>query len=171
MKVLVTGAAGSIGRTLVRGLADLGHEIRGLDLVDGPPDACTLGWVTGDCLDPDVAGEAVAGVDAIVHLAGNPDEASLPESLESHVHTTGRLLEAMLTHGVGRMAYASSNHAVGHTPVRGPADDRRETATRHPLRRREGCRRGVAEPLRRPSRHQLRRHADRLLPRATDQHP
>lgn len=28
MKVLVTGAAGSIGRALVRGLPDLGHEIR-----------------------------------------------------------------------------------------------------------------------------------------------
>jgi uronate dehydrogenase len=114
MKVLVTGAAGSIGRTLVRGLPERGHEVRGLDLVDGP--ALPLGWVTGDCLDPAVADEAVSGVDAVIHLAGNPDEASLPESLESHVHTTGRLLEAMLAHGVGRMAYASSNHAVGHTP-------------------------------------------------------
>jgi uronate dehydrogenase len=114
MKLLVTGAAGSIGRTLLRGLPQLGHEVRGLDLVDGPSPA--LGWVTGDCLDPAVAAEAVAGVDAVVHLAGNPDETSLPESLESHVHTTGRLLEAMLAHGVTRMAYASSNHAVGHTP-------------------------------------------------------
>jgi uronate dehydrogenase len=114
MKVLVTGAAGSIGRTLVRGLPELGHEVRGLDLVDGPP--CALGWVTGNCLDPAVADEAVSGVDAVVHLAGNPNETPLPESLESHVHTTARLLEAMLAHGVTRMAYASSNHAVGHTP-------------------------------------------------------
>jgi uronate dehydrogenase len=114
MKVLVTGAAGSIGRTRVRGLPDLGHELRGLDLVDGP--ALPLGWITGDCLDPAVADEAVSGVDAVIHLAGNPNETSLPDSLESHVHTTGRLLEAMLAHGVSRMAYASSNHAVGHTP-------------------------------------------------------
>ena len=78
--------------------------------------ALPLGWIIGDCLDPAVADEAVAGVDAVVHLAGNPNEASLPESLESHVHTTGRLLEAMLAHGVTRMVYASSNHAVGHTP-------------------------------------------------------
>lgn len=114
MKVLVTGAGGRIGRTLVRGLPELGHELRGLDLVDGP--ALPLGWVTGDCLDPAVADEAVAGVDAVIHLAGNPNEASLPGSLESHVHSTGRLLEAMVAHGVGRMAYASSNHAVGRTP-------------------------------------------------------
>ena len=114
MKVLVTGAAGSIGRALVRGLPELGHELRGLDLVDGPD--LPLGWITGDCLDPGVADRAVAGVDAVVHFAGNPSEASLPDSLESHVHTTGRLLEAMVEHGVGRIAYASSNHAVGHTP-------------------------------------------------------
>jgi uronate dehydrogenase len=116
MKVLVTGAAGSIGSVLVRGLADRGHAVRGLDLVAGPLDACELGWIVGDCLDPAVAGAAVDGVDAVVHLAGNPDEDSLPASLESHVHTTGRLLEAMLEHGVDRMAYASSNHAVGRTP-------------------------------------------------------
>jgi len=114
MKVLVTGAAGSIGRTLVRGLPALGHQLRGLDLVDGP--ALPLGWITGDCLDPAVAAEAVSGVDAVIHLAGNPDEASLPASLESHVHSTGRLLEAMVAAGVDRMAYASSNHAVGHPP-------------------------------------------------------
>lgn len=116
MKVLVTGAAGSIGRTLVRGLPALGHELRGLDLVADPSGDCSLGWIVGDCLDPAIASEAVAGVDVIVHLAGSPDENSLPTSLESHVHTTARLLDAMLTHGVGRIVYASSNHAVGRTP-------------------------------------------------------
>ncbi|MRK02920.1 NAD-dependent epimerase/dehydratase family protein [Aeromicrobium sp. S22] len=116
MRILLTGAAGSIGRTLVRGLPPLGHEIRGLDLVPGEADACALGWITGDCLDPQVVAEAVRGVDAVVHLAGNPDEDALPASLESHVHSTARLLEAMVEHGVGRMVYASSNHAVGRTP-------------------------------------------------------
>ncbi|MBC7630807.1 NAD(P)-dependent oxidoreductase [Aeromicrobium sp.] len=115
MRVLVTGAGGSIGRALGRGLPDLGHELRGLDLVGSEHDLA-LGWITGDCLDPDVVNRAVDGVDAVVHLAGNPLEASLPECLESHVLTTARLLEAMLAHGVQRMVYASSNHAVGRTP-------------------------------------------------------
>jgi uronate dehydrogenase len=116
MKVLVTGAAGSIGRNLGRGLPDLGHELRGLDRVDEPVEGYDLGWMTGDCLDPEIADRSVDGVDAVVHLAGNPDEDSLPASLESHVHTTGRLLDAMLQHGVRCIAYASSNHAVGRTP-------------------------------------------------------
>lgn len=116
MKVLVTGAAGSIGRALGRGLADLGHDLRGLDLVDQPATGYEHDWMVGDCLDEATADRAVSGVDAVVHLAGNPDEDSLPAALESHVHTTARLLEAMLRHGVDRMAYASSNHAVGRTP-------------------------------------------------------
>ncbi len=118
MKVLVTGAGGAIGRVLGRGLPDQGHELRALDLNEQSADDGTygLGWITGDCLDPAIADEAVAGVDAVVHLAGNPDEDSLPASLESHVLTTARLLDAMVAHRVGRMVYASSNHAVGRTP-------------------------------------------------------
>jgi uronate dehydrogenase len=116
MKVLVTGAAGSIGRALGRGLPDLGHELRGLDLVADPAPGYEHDWLVGDCLDPDTAAVAVQGVDAVVHLAGNPDEDALPGALESHVHTTARLLEAMVAHGVDRIAYASSNHAVGRTP-------------------------------------------------------
>jgi uronate dehydrogenase len=55
-------------------------------------------------------------VDAVVHLASIPTEAPLPRILESHVVTTAALLDAMVEHGVPRIVYASSNHAVGHTP-------------------------------------------------------
>ncbi len=121
MRVLLTGAAGSIGRVVTVGLADRGHRVIGLDRVvepegfDGP-------WHSVDCADPD----AVASVfeaespDAVVHLAGHPGEASLPDSLTSHVVTTAALLDAMVEHDVQRIVYASSNHAVGRTPR--PAD-------------------------------------------------
>lgn len=120
MRVLVTGAAGSIGRVLVPGLLDAGHEPVGLDLVGAPsgvgdPD---VEWHVADCAAP-AAVEAVLAttrLDAVVHLAGHPDEASLPDSLVSHVHTTAALLDAMVVHGVRRLVYASSNHAVGMTP-------------------------------------------------------
>lgn len=117
MRVLLTGAAGTIGRALAGGLPALGHELRGLDLTGAGElaPAFPLGWVTGDCLDARVVDDAVRGVDAVVHLAGNPGEDGLAESLASHVHTTGRLLDAMVRHDVSRIAYASSNHAVGRT--------------------------------------------------------
>ncbi len=119
MRVLVTGAAGSIGRVVTLGLCDRDHEVVGLDLVP-EPEGFTGTWHTVDCADPDavMAVFAAERLDAVVHLAGHPDEASLPASLTSHVVTTAALLDAMVAHRVPRIVYASSNHAVGRTPRR-----------------------------------------------------
>ena len=108
MRVLVTGAAGSIGRVVVPGLIELGHDVRGLDLQPAPTVE-----VVGDCLDTEVAASAVRDCDAVVHLAGMPEEGALASELQSHVLTTATLLDAMVAAGADRMVYASSNHAVG----------------------------------------------------------
>jgi uronate dehydrogenase len=71
-----------------------------------------------DCTHP-VEVDAVMGEvrpDAVIHLAGIATESSLPDALQSHVVSTAALLEAMTRHGVPRIVYASSNHAVGRTP-------------------------------------------------------
>lgn len=109
MRVLLTGSEGSIGRVLRAGLT--AHEVIGLDRIAGAEHV-------GDCADPAYVDRVVAAVrpEAVVHLAGVPTESSLPTALASHVHTTATLLEAMVRHGVPRMVYASSNHAVGRTP-------------------------------------------------------
>lgn len=117
MKVLVTGAAGSIGRVVTVGLTDRGHTVVGLDRVP-QPDGTDMAWYTADCADADAVA-AVFGeesLDAVVHLAGHPGEANLPDSLTSHVVTTAALLDAMVEHDVRRFVYAGSNHAVGRTP-------------------------------------------------------
>ena len=120
MQVLVTGAAGSIGTVVCAGLTDRGHDVVGLDrMVE--PEGFPGSWFTADCGDPDAVAAAfdaltsTGGPDAVVHLAGIPHEAALPESLASHVVTTGVLLDAMVHHRVNRIVYASSNHAVGWT--------------------------------------------------------
>jgi uronate dehydrogenase len=121
MRVLVTGAAGSIGSVLCPGLVAGGHTVVGLDLTP-EPGGFPGEWASVDCADPDaveavfVAAARAGGVDAVVHLAGIPTEASLPEELTSHVTTTAALLDAMVRHGVTRIVYAGSNHAVGRTP-------------------------------------------------------
>ncbi|MBC2933781.1 NAD(P)-dependent oxidoreductase [Nocardioides sp. zg-1228] len=117
MRVLVTGAAGSIGRVVTAGLVDLGHDVVGLDLVPAP-DGTPFAWHEADCADADAVEAAFAAqpLDAVVHLAGIPREASLPDELTSHVVTTAALLDAMVGHDVPRVVYASSNHAVGRTP-------------------------------------------------------
>jgi uronate dehydrogenase len=94
------------------GLTSLGHTVVGVDLAAGA--AYQL-----DCTDPVAVDEVVAEVrpDAVVHLAGIPTESSLPDALSSHVLSTAALLDAMVRHDVRRIAYASSNHAVGRTPA------------------------------------------------------
>lgn len=116
MRILITGAAGRIGRAVAAGLAERGHQIRGLDLLPPRTEHCALGTVVGDCTDPAVVADAVAGVAAVVHLAGRPSEAALAEEIASHVTTTATVLDAMVAAGVRRIAYASSNHAVGMHP-------------------------------------------------------
>lgn len=119
MRVLVTGAAGSIGRVVVDALLASGREVVGFDLVPAP-DGTTITWHIGDCADPSAVEDIFAAHSfaAVVHLAGHPGEADLPGSLVSHVHTTAALLDAMVAHHVPRFVYASSNHAVGRTPRR-----------------------------------------------------
>lgn len=119
MRILVTGAAGSIGRVVTLGLCDLGHEVVGLDLVP-EPEGFTGDWHTADCTDADAVAAAFSAqsLDAVVHLAGHPDELDLAGSLASHTTTTTVLLDALVAHSVPRMVYASSNHAVGRTPRR-----------------------------------------------------
>ena len=118
MRLLLTGAAGSIGTVLTAGLADRGHEVVGVDLLPAP-DGHDGPWHTADCTDADAVHhvfETAGPLDAVVHLAGIPTESSLPDALVSHVVSTGALLDAMVAHDVSRMVYASSNHAVGRTP-------------------------------------------------------
>ena len=168
MRVLVTGAAGSIGRVVTRrAWPTVGHEVVGLDLVP-EPEGFDGPWHTVDCADPD----AVAAVFAAQPPrrrrppGRHPDEARLPEALTSHVVTTAALLDAMVEHDVTRIVYASSNHAVGPHPARATwSSDRRPAPARHLLRRRQGRGRGAAQPVRRPLRHRRRRLPDRLLPR------
>lgn len=112
MKVVVTGAAGSIGTALRQGLPAYGWTVVPVDRE--PLD--DAGAVTGDVADPVVLDRALDGASGVVHLAGIPTEAPLPEILDSHVLTTRAVLDACRRRGVRRAVLASSNHAVGFTP-------------------------------------------------------
>ncbi len=115
MRILVTGAAGAIGRVVVTGLVERGHAVVALDRSHVPRTA-GVEPVVGDVLDPGSIRSAVTRVDAVVHLAAIPRETTLSMALETHVRTTAAVLDAMVDAGVTRLVYASSNHAVGSTP-------------------------------------------------------
>lgn len=109
--VLLTGSAGTIGTALRERLPALGWQLRGFDRSPAP------GSVVGDVTSPAELDAAMTGVEAVVHLAGQPTEAPWPVIRDANIEGTVQVFEAARRAGVRRIVYASSNHAVGFTPV------------------------------------------------------
>ena len=98
------------------GLADAGHDVRGLDLVR-PDEPWADRLVIADVGTDDAAlTEVLTGADAVVHLAAVATETDFETAVDTHLRLTFRVLERALELDVGRVVYASSNHAVGFTP-------------------------------------------------------
>lgn len=97
-------------------LPTYGYELRLLDLrpIEGEPEA-----IVADLADKAAVREAVRGVDAVLHLAGISLEAPFEKILEANIEGTYHLYEAAREEGVGRIVFASSNHAVGYAPAPG----------------------------------------------------
>lgn len=125
--VLLTGALGHVGEAILGGLSD-DYEWTLFDR-EHPRVEVTGDVIVGDITDEDAVSEAMAGVDAVVHLAGDSrTTAGWDSVLENNIHGTYVVLKAAAEAGVERFAFASSNHAVGgyETDERVPAMYRKD---------------------------------------------
>ena len=113
MTVLITGSSGRIGTALAHRLPALGWQLRGFDRTASE---LPIDQVTGDITDPAALDTAMAGVEAVIHLAGQPTEAPWPVIREANIEGAVQVFEAARRAGVERVVFASSNHAVGFTP-------------------------------------------------------
>jgi uronate dehydrogenase len=121
VSVLLTGAAGGVGTFLRRGLPALGWDLRNYDIAPVPDDPAAI---VADIRDSERLAAAMAGVGAVVHLAGIPTEDTFDRIRDANIDGTYRVFEAARQAGVSRVVYASSNHAVGFLPRQplAPAD-------------------------------------------------
>jgi dihydroflavonol-4-reductase len=118
MKALVTGATGFVGAAVARALLRAGWQVR--VLARGASDRRNLQGLnvevaTGDLLDPDSLSPALAGMQALFHVAadyrlGARDPAPL---YRINVDGTRHLLAAARQAGVQRVVYTSSVATIG----------------------------------------------------------
>jgi CDP-glucose 4,6-dehydratase len=133
--ILVTGAHGFVGSHLARALLARGDAVRVLDR-PAPREADVGGerlsglellgiggeveLVEGDLRDAEAVAAAVAGCEAVFHLAAQTivgvARSSPVETFEVNVRGAWNAFEACREHGVERVVFASSDKAYGASP-------------------------------------------------------
>jgi len=121
-RVLITGAAGTVGSVLRAGLASAYDHLRLTDIapmgIAGPGEELCA----ADIQDLDALAPVMADVDCVVHLAGLADEDTWDTVRDLAVDGCFKVFEAARHAGVKRIVYASSNHAIGFHPRSKPLD-------------------------------------------------
>lgn len=122
MRVVVTGGAGKLGRWVVAELAAErpgapAHDVLVFDRVGGPP-AGNVRCLPGDIQDLGQVYGALAGADAVIHLAAVPTHSVAPNEVifRTNVIGTFNVHEAAWRLGIRRVLTASSEAVLGWAP-------------------------------------------------------
>lgn len=129
--VLVTGASGFLGRTLVGALRRRGQSVRVLvRRPDARLSALVQQVVIGDLGDPRIVEHAVQGAGVVYHV-GAAMGGSAKEFEAGTVWGTRNVVDACLRHRTGKLVYVSSMSVLDHAG-RDPAVAIDETSTLEP---------------------------------------
>jgi len=105
-KLLLTGAAGGLGRRCASGSRPIGEVLRLSDRIS-PGDAGPGEEVApADLADAAAVNAMVQGVDAIVHMGGISVEGPFDPILQANIVGVHNLYEAARVHGVKRVVFA-----------------------------------------------------------------
>jgi UDP-glucose 4-epimerase len=133
-RVLVVGGAGFIGRHLMLRLLSEGLAVRCFDRVKPDWITADVEFFEGDFTATHQLEPAVAGIDAIFHLASTtvPQTSNTDPQFDvtSNLVATIGLLDLARVHGVRRFVFASSGGTIYGSPTRLPAAESDPT---HPI--------------------------------------
>ncbi len=122
-RVLVTGAAGRVGRAVRPWLRER-FELRLFDRVAVDDAAANETVVVGDLVDRELVRDALRGVDAVIHLAAvHGLDLAFDASVDANFRAVVHLLEEAQRADVARFVYASSHHVHGAQRRAGFAGD------------------------------------------------
>lgn len=103
----ITGATGFVGSAVLNEALAQGHQVRALARRDQAPRA-GIEWVRGDLADGGALAALVAGVDAVIHVAGLTNTPDPAEFETANVTGTANVLAAMKDAGLKRLVFVSS---------------------------------------------------------------
>lgn len=113
-KIVLTGACGTIGMEIRETLASMADELVSVDIQSAPETLlANETYAQADVADMAAFSPLVEGASMIVHLAATVDEKPLPELLGPNFVSSYNVWESAYQHGVKRVIYASSVHALG----------------------------------------------------------
>ncbi|MFS0561566.1 NAD(P)-dependent oxidoreductase [Terribacillus sp. 179-K 1B1 HS] len=116
MKSLITGAAGHIGKNLAKAI----YRKYDLVLTDVKEDEELHRYghfIQADLANAQETEQLMDGIDAIVHLGAIATESTYEKIQKANFDSTFHIYEAARKHGIKRIVFASSNHAVGFHPI------------------------------------------------------
>ncbi|MEQ1807391.1 MAG: NAD(P)-dependent oxidoreductase [Burkholderiaceae bacterium] len=112
-RVLITGAAGQIGRCLRSAFKGVYEELRLADIAPQAPAQAGETILRTDIRDMAQLEVAMKDIDCVVHLAGIPVEGPWETVRDLNIDGCYNAYEAAYRQGVKRFIFASSNHAIG----------------------------------------------------------
>lgn len=113
-RLLLTGAAGGLGKVLRQRLRPYANILRLSDIGEmAPAEGPNEEVVRCDLADKAGVHQLVEGVDAILHFGGVSVERPFEEILGANICGVFHIYEAARRHGVKRVVFASSNHVIG----------------------------------------------------------
>ena len=113
-KLVLTGACGNLGKVLREPLSKMADELVSTDIAEAPDTLLpNESYHRADVAEMDQIAPLLEGADMVVHFGAYVDEGPFEKLLGPNYVGAYNIWEAAHRHGLRRVIYASSIHAVG----------------------------------------------------------